>query len=100
MGALDGVLDVLESGLARNGEALLAYARAWRDDGVEREVARAAGAAYVRVLVPFLRRAIVEGVFGVASQDDSDAPRNGREGGASALRDTVRGWEGWLSEMS
>lgn len=102
MGALDGVLDALEAGLARNGEALLGYVREWRGDGAEREAVRAVGAAYVRVFVPFLQRAIVEGVYGIA-----DAPRKGVEGvgaekvsGASLLRDTVRNWESWLSETS
>lgn len=106
MGALDGVLDALELGLARNGGTLFGYAREWRGDAAEREAVHAVGAAYVRVLVPFLRRAIVEGVFGVVY--DSDAPpRKGVEGvsatkvgGASLLRDTIRNWESWLSEMS
>ena len=103
MGALDGVLDALELGLARNGEALFGYAREWRDDAAEKEVVRAAGAAYVRVLVPFLRRAIVEGVFGITY--NSDVPRKGPEGakrvgGASILRDVDRNWESWLSETS
>jgi hypothetical protein len=102
MGVLDGVLDALESGLARNGEALFGYSQEWQDDAAEKEVVRAVGAAYVRVLVPFLRRAIVEGVFGIAY--DSDAPREG-DGtkhvvGTSLLKDAVRNWESWLSEMS
>ena len=91
MGALDGARHALESGLAQNGETLLRYARVWQDDGAEREVMRAAGTAFIRVLVPFLRRAIVEGVFGVACDP---------EGGTGSLGDTVRNWEGWLSETS
>lgn len=96
-------MDALESGLGRNGEALFGYAREWRGDVAEREAMRAVGAAYVRVLVPFLRRAIVEGVFGNAY--DSDAPRKEVEGvkeggGASLLRDMIRNWESWLSETS
>ena len=104
MGALDGVLDALESGLARSGEALLTYARVWRGDATESEVLRAAGAAYVRVLVPFLRRAIVEGVFGITAYD-FDAPKKRAEdatqmGGASRLRDVIRNWESWLEGTS
>lgn len=102
MGALDGVLDALESGLARNGEALFGYVQEWRGDAAEKEVVRAVGAAYVRVLVPFLRRAIAEGVFGIAY--DSDAPKKGEGAkhmvGAGLLRDVVRNWESWLSETS
>ncbi|KAH0837878.1 hypothetical protein J3R83DRAFT_6106 [Lanmaoa asiatica] len=96
MGALDGVLDALEAGLARNGEALFGYAREW-GDAAESEAMRVVGAAYVRVLIPFLRRAVVEGVFGIVY--DSDVPRKVVEG-ASLLRETIRNWEGWLSETS
>lgn len=102
MGALDGVLDALESGLARNGEALLGYAHDWRGDAAENGVVRAVGAAYVHVLVPFLRRAIVEGVFGLASDPDTLRKGEGARqvGGASLLRDMVRNWESWLLETS
>lgn len=96
MGALHDVRDALESGLARGGEALLGYARTWQGDAAEKEVVRAVGAAYVRVLVPFLRRAVVEGVFGVAFE--SDAPCNGE--GDGSLRDMVKNWESWLLETS
>ncbi|KAF8131590.1 hypothetical protein EV363DRAFT_1398680 [Boletus edulis] len=106
MAALDGVRDALELGLARGGEALLGYARAWGADAAERDIVRAVGAAYVRVLVPFLRRAVVEGVFGIAcdpdvskkEEGDSEGGADKRGSGASALRDIVGNWESWLLE--
>lgn len=102
MGAMDGVLDALLLGLAQNGEALLGYAREWEGDAAEKVVVQAVGTAYVRVLVPFLRRAVVQGVFGLTS--DADALRKREDAqqvsGARLLSDTVRNWESWLSEAS
>ncbi|KAG9313905.1 Dor1-like family-domain-containing protein [Chiua virens] len=116
--ALDGVRDALEVGLAKNGEALLAYARmgAWQEDSgagtsigagqAETTVMRAVGTAYIYVFVPFLRRAVIEGVFGVAYDgytSESSAPNGhgkGSEGGASALGNVIRDWENWLEAPS
>lgn len=91
MDALDGVLDALASGLARSEEMFVTYVRTWGDEGTEREIVRAAGTAYVRVLVPFLRRAVVEGVFGVAYAGSNSGRVEGDDAGL--LRD-------WLVETA
>ncbi|KAF8844146.1 hypothetical protein BDN67DRAFT_963245 [Paxillus ammoniavirescens] len=104
MDALGSVSNALESVLAQNGEEFLGYAREWRGDAKEAEIIRAAGAAYTRVLVPFLRRAVVEGVFGVSydpdGQNGDQSEVNGTNGvdGASALSLVLRDWESWLGD--
>ncbi|KAF9235119.1 hypothetical protein BU15DRAFT_89678 [Melanogaster broomeanus] len=108
MNALGGVLDALESALAKNAEGFLGYAKKWRGDAKEAEVIRAAGAAYVRVLIPFLRRAVVEGVFGSPwntddGQKGAEAQReaNGTKGGVdgpSTLSIVLGDWERWLAD--
>ncbi|EGO05342.1 hypothetical protein SERLA73DRAFT_157902 [Serpula lacrymans var. lacrymans S7.3] len=115
-------LGIVESTLGRGGKELLSYAREWLKDTGENEapkelqVLRLAGAAYCRLLSPFLRRAVVEGVFGVGEWDEmkgirdpwrfSEDENNGNgiediddtEKQESELQRVVREWEGWLGE--
>ncbi|OCH90562.1 hypothetical protein OBBRIDRAFT_793228 [Obba rivulosa] len=74
--ALGALLGALEDALARGADALGTWEGRQRigaqgkvGEGEERQreekVLRAAGKAYVRVLVPYVRRALVEGVYGV-----------------------------------
>ncbi|KAF9225276.1 hypothetical protein BS17DRAFT_778385 [Gyrodon lividus] len=106
MNALGGVSHALESVLAKNGEGLLGYAKEWRGDAKEAEIIRAAGTAYTRVLVPFLRRAVIEGVFSSScdphGQDEAQMEVNSTKGvdGASSLSIVVRDWESWLADKS
>ncbi|KAH7886303.1 Dor1-like family-domain-containing protein [Phlebopus sp. FC_14] len=107
VGALNGILDVLESALAKIGEGLLSYSKSCKGSDIkETEILGAAGAAYTRVLVPFLRRAVAEGVFGPPHNQrrrndgsKESAQANGQNGveDAGALGVVLRDWEGWLA---
>lgn len=100
--ALSGIVDGAETSLASVGFGLLQYAKDWPSgDAKEIQILQAAGAAYTRVLVPWLQRAIVEGVFGASLEDrqsgvdgagDSDAGEEGKR----ELSSIVREWESWL----
>ncbi|KAK7063935.1 Dor1-like family-domain-containing protein [Favolaschia claudopus] len=80
--------DVLDSVLDAGGEALSSYVRRVCDEtkGPDEKVAVAAGQAYFEVLVPFMRRALVEGVYGV--------PFESWSAGEARTLATVREWEG------
>lgn len=100
--ALWGVVDGAEECLANTGHSLLQYAKDWRGgDAKEIQILQAAGAAYTRVLVPWLQRAIVEGVFS-ASLEDRQSVGDGAgdpvagEKGKRELSFIVREWESWL----
>jgi hypothetical protein len=95
VGVLEELLGVLEGCLGEGGRVLLGYARevcASEGAGGDREqgIARAVGEVYVVVFVPFVRRALVEGVYGV-----KDGYGDGG-GDGSELGRMVREWEGWL----
>ncbi|CAA7265866.1 unnamed protein product [Cyclocybe aegerita] len=93
--------------LAKSGEALFAYIKAYRsdsrlatgtnvdDDGDEQErqegIVMAFGQIYFAVLVPFMRRALVEGVYGVKL----DATF---EDGGPTLPTVVMDWEDYYLE--
>ncbi|KAI0640270.1 Dor1-like family-domain-containing protein [Trametes polyzona] len=77
---LDDLLVALDAALARGAETLLSYARAVANSSSttsssseetkrEGEVVRAAASIFLRVLVPYLRRALAEGVYGVKLSD-------------------------------
>lgn len=93
MGELLSVLDVV---LAESAEMFLAYAHesVTEDDGSE-QVIKAAGAVFVRVFVPFMRRALVEGVYGVKIGTELAGKRY-ELGPESHLGRAVRDWEVWL----
>ncbi|KAJ6502651.1 Dor1-like family-domain-containing protein [Mycena vulgaris] len=82
-GILDGVLD-------QGGDALLGYARRVCDEGKEQDenIVVAAGEVYFSVLVPFMRRALVEGVYGVPVASWDAVERTVA---------SIREWEGWLA---
>ena len=89
---MDELLKVLESVLADGLVALLGYAKQVKMSGSEDAAAdsvvvREAGKTYVKIFVPFMRRALVEGVYGVSS--------GGEEG--TVLGMVIREWEGWLA---
>lgn len=97
------VVSALERSLSKLGRDLLNYAKEW--EGVEQnelEVLRAAGAAYARVMVPFLRRAAIEGVFGVAYQGKSaqkegcQANGTNKDEADNVLDVVIQDWESWL----
>ncbi|KIJ57532.1 hypothetical protein HYDPIDRAFT_171647, partial [Hydnomerulius pinastri MD-312] len=107
--ALGGILDALELVLARTGDGLLAYAKDWRGDSKEAEIIRGAGAAYVRVLIPFLRRAVLQGVFGAPYEREAEKDGNVDMSqvnskqvaeGSNALEAVLTEWESWLADAS
>ncbi|KDR85507.1 hypothetical protein GALMADRAFT_365505 [Galerina marginata CBS 339.88] len=94
--------------LSKGGEALFAYIKAFHtqshptangssSDGVEDEndkekrVLMAFGQVYFGTLVPFMRRALVEGVYGVKLDSTF-------EGGGEALPNVVMDWEDFVLE--
>jgi hypothetical protein len=83
-GVLDGVLD-------QSGDALFGYVRRVCDEknDEDKKVAIAAGEVYFGVFVPFMRRALVEGVYGV--------PVASWEAAEAQTMMSVREWEGWLA---
>ncbi|KAJ7269391.1 Dor1-like family-domain-containing protein [Mycena haematopus] len=80
-GVLEGVLDV-------GGDAMLSYVRRVCEETKEQDekVAIAAGQVYFDVFVPFMRRALVEGVYGVLITSLPEVQTLA----------SVREWEGWL----
>jgi hypothetical protein len=107
VGIMDELLSALEAVLADGLTSLLRYARSfsWKraranaGDGVgdgerEERVMRAAGDVYVKIFVPYMRRALVEGVYGV--EMSMDAALAGGES-QTELGKAIREWEGWLT---
>ncbi|KAJ3018561.1 hypothetical protein NUW54_g305 [Trametes sanguinea] len=79
---LHDLLNALDGALARATTSLLSYMRASADDRNnstttpsaeekkrEEDVVRAVGTVYVKVFIPFVRRALVEGVYGIKVGD-------------------------------
>ena len=100
---MSDLLDAFEDVLAEGLRALLVYARdGWgaaaattnaekeRENAVLGEV----GAVYMRVLVPFVRRALVEGVYGV-EMAGADRVRM-----SERLREAVGEWETWVDGLA
>lgn len=93
---VDDLLEALEEALAEGASVLLQLARdrAWTGTDEERReeegIVKAGGMVYVKVFVPFVRRALVEGVYGVSMGDV--------DGMGQALEDVLRDWEAWLDE--
>ncbi|KAK7468475.1 hypothetical protein VKT23_002984 [Stygiomarasmius scandens] len=129
------VLNVIDSEMARGGEALFAYVKKVLEDlkqaGVdqneekekenrqEEKVALAIIEVYFHVWVPFIRRAVGEGVFGLkgvydvvldpeSAEDgvdhnvDNVPTSRGVEldGGIVDLKRVIREWEGWLENVA
>lgn len=65
----------------------------------EENAARAAGQVYFGVLIPFLRRALGEGVYGVKDGygfNPDGVEDGGEDSTGKVLEGVVREWEGWL----
>ncbi|VDC04260.1 unnamed protein product [Peniophora sp. CBMAI 1063] len=76
----------LDTALANSAVTLLEYAKGL-GEGEDGEVVKVAGETFVKVFVPFVRRALLEGVYG--------APV-GNAGMDEALSKALDDWEGWL----
>jgi hypothetical protein len=77
---LGDLANALDASLARGAGALLE---------APREEARGAAKAFVRLLVPFVRRGLIEGVYG---SDLGDVPPN------EALREMMEKMGSWVDE--
>ncbi|KAJ7459080.1 Dor1-like family-domain-containing protein [Mycena galericulata] len=91
MGILSELVAVMDDVLDQSGDTLLAYARRVCDETKEQDekIVVAAGQVYFGVFVPFMRRALIEGVYGV--------PMASWEAVDSRTPACIREWEGWLS---
>lgn len=92
VGIMYELVGILDGTLGRAGEELSEYLKGFvRNDKDENEakVSRAVGDAYFKVLVPFIKRALVEGVYGV------DIGKLGEVGGEGQekLREVRERWE-------
>ncbi|OSD01173.1 Dor1-domain-containing protein [Trametes coccinea BRFM310] len=89
---LHDLLSALDTTLTRATATLLAYVRSSADDRNnstaalkaeemkrEEDIVRAVGSVYVKVFVPFVRRALVEGVYGVKMDDIKTRPEMGAD---------------------
>ncbi|KAG6330337.1 hypothetical protein ID866_8751 [Astraeus odoratus] len=109
LNAMKGVTYVLESNLSKVGQGLLTYAKGYEvGDKKELDILRAGGTAFARIMVPFLRRAMAEGVFGVPYTGE-DSRQNEDIGGMRDISgnketgaiDVVLGcWESWLRDSA
>ncbi|KAG6901024.1 hypothetical protein C0995_002047 [Termitomyces sp. Mi166 len=99
VGIMYDLVEVLDGTLGRAGEELMEYLKGFvgkdKDEG-EDKVSRAVGEAYHKMLVPFVRRALVEGVYGV---DIGKLGELGGEGEAR-LKKALEEWEKVISEPS
>lgn len=100
---LSALIATLDSSLARAASAFLAYAQAQaagnlsrvdsrrksseEDRKDQRLVVKAAGRVFVKVLLPYIRRALIEGVY------TSQVTEASKE-----LADHILQWEAWLGE--
>ncbi|KAG6885826.1 hypothetical protein C0993_009218 [Termitomyces sp. T159_Od127] len=92
IGIMYELVGVLDGTLGRAGEELLEYLKRFfgKDkDEKDDKVSRAVGEAYFKVLVPFMKRALVEGVYGV------DIGKLGEVGGEGheKLKRVLEEWE-------
>lgn len=82
---------VLDSVLAESSKSLLRYVtlvcNGEETSDEEKEVCRAAGQVFSNVFVPFARRALISGVYGLEVTENH----------ADELTEVMRDWEGWLN---
>ena len=86
------LLSALDQTLAESASVFLAYAKDDRIKDTDREVLEAAGAVFYRVFVPFIRRALIRGVYGLKITSGSGF----RVDAESNLGKVLREWESWL----
>jgi hypothetical protein len=88
---LGELLAVLDDVLDQSGSVLFTYVRRVCEEGKEDEekTVVAASQVFFRVFVPFMRRALAEGVYGVPISSCEDAEARSTT--------SIREWEGWLS---
>ncbi|KAG6857306.1 hypothetical protein H0H87_006499 [Tephrocybe sp. NHM501043] len=89
------LVDVLDLTLGKAGKELAGYLGKFVGGEEEKEarIAKAAGEAYFRVLIPFIRRGMVEGVFGVEITKLGEVGGEGQE----CMRSAMEEWEGLCS---
>ncbi|KZP15665.1 Dor1-domain-containing protein [Athelia psychrophila] len=84
------LVSALDQSIAESASVFLAYVRNLDEEKTgEGSVARAAGGVFVRIFVPFVRRALITGVYGGEFKDLDDE---------STLSKALSEWESWLEE--
>lgn len=86
------ILSVLDETLAESANVFLTYAQDDRIKDTDREVLEAAGAVFLRAFVPFIRRALIRGVYGLKVTSGSGLGVDAE----SDLGKVLREWESWL----
>ena len=102
---LDDLVRALDAAMARGLDTLLNFARdrPWtaepkympveEEEQKETEALKATGVVYVKVFVPFMRRALAEGVYGV-KMSEVDVPP-GKD-----LSTALEDWDRWSAELN
>jgi conserved oligomeric Golgi complex subunit 8 len=87
------LLTILDEVLADSGTVFLSHVQNGEHaEGTSQEVSKAAGKVFVRIFVPFVRRALLEGVYGVkVASGEAEKFQVGAE-----LGNVCREWESWL----
>ncbi|KNZ76305.1 Conserved oligomeric Golgi complex subunit 8 [Termitomyces sp. J132] len=96
IGILYELVGMIDETLGRAGEELMGYLKGFVGKDKEEsevKVSRAVGEAYFQVLVPFVRRALVEGVYGVPISELGELGVDGEE----RLKKVLEEWEEVIS---
>ncbi|KAG5350827.1 hypothetical protein C0989_009125 [Termitomyces sp. Mn162] len=96
IGILYELVGMIDETLGRAGEELMGYLKGFVGKDKEEsevQVSRAVGEAYFQVLVPFVRRALVEGVYGVPMSELGELGVDGEE----RLKKVLEEWEEVIS---
>ncbi|KAK0466256.1 Dor1-like family-domain-containing protein [Desarmillaria tabescens] len=91
------LLAKLEDFLSEGGEVFLRYAKnAAGLQGQEVKITEAVGDVYFNTFVRFMRRALGEGVYGLAVDNCEALRRDVEKTEGGSLDKVIRDWEGWL----
>ncbi|KAF9492107.1 Dor1-domain-containing protein [Pleurotus eryngii] len=92
----DALIRVMDEEMVNGGQALLRFAEAvGADEKLEEgevNVVRSCGEVYFGVFAPFMKRALVEGVYGAKAGD-------GDENLSGQLVEVTRNWDTWISSL-
>ncbi|KAG7452049.1 Dor1-domain-containing protein [Guyanagaster necrorhizus] len=91
------LLAKLEDFLSEAGEMLLRYVKNVVGlQGQEAKISEAVGDVYFNIFVPFMKRALGEGVYGLTMDKCEVSGRDTEKTERGSLDKVIRDWEGWL----
>ncbi|THH18840.1 hypothetical protein EW146_g2202 [Bondarzewia mesenterica] len=90
---LPDILRALDNDLRDAIKAFSGYAKQFAGPAEAKDVVIATGKVLVNVFVPFVRRALVEGVYGIKMDEEQATV-------SQELNEEIRAWEGWLGATS